>query len=361
MTALKVFVVDSLAECGAPAGAAPPSPSAPPPSPALSPHRTPAAPPASLVCAATLAVQRQEQMTTDALLADLGAVASVELITSIAAGAGTFRQRFAAGMRRADAVWLPAPAAGMLEQLAREVLRNGRILLGCRPDALRIAGSRRRMAHALARACIDAVPTYTPAQRLPGAGGAWVVRPDAGALWLDSHLFPSAAAALAWIGACHCAALEPPRRLPAALRHVLQPFIPGKLGSLSLLCRDGAAQLLACNEQRVAMRDNQFHFLGTTVNSLADNDGAFLRLAQAVAAAVPGLWGHVGVDFVSADRGPVVLDVCARPGAAYAGLHASLGCNPAALMLDLLTGPAGAAPPRPRPLAVSVDLAAFDG
>jgi predicted ATP-grasp superfamily ATP-dependent carboligase len=382
VTALKVFVVDSLDECGVPsaamsaatsaatsdrgaaAGAAPSGSSAPPP-PGRSSGRSSATPPANPppppACAATLAVQRQEQMTAYALLADLSAVASVELITAIAAGAGTFRQRFDSGLRRADAVCLPAPGASVLERLAREVLRNGRILLGCRPEALRIAGSRRRMAHALARACIDAVPTYAPGQRLPDAGGAWVVRPDAGAPWLDSHLFPSAAAALAWIGAQQCAAPEPRRRLPAAPRHVLQPFIPGKLGSLSLLCRDGAAQLLACNEQRVAMRDNQFHFLGTTVNGLADGDGAFLRLAQAVAAAIPGLWGHVGIDFVSAERGPVVLDVCARPGSAYAGLHASLGCNPAALMLELLGGPANPVPPRPRPLAVSVDLAVFDG
>ena len=40
---------------------------------------------------------------------------------------------------------------------------------------------------------------------------------------------------------------------------------------------------------RIAVRDNQLHFLGTTVNSMADSDGAFARLAQAVAAAVPGL------------------------------------------------------------------------
>jgi predicted ATP-grasp superfamily ATP-dependent carboligase len=120
------------------------------------------------------------------------------------------------------------------------------------------------------------------------------------------------------------------------------------------------AQLLGCNEQRVAVRDNQFHFLGTTVNSLPDSAGQFARLAQAVATAMPGLWGHVGIDFVLAERGAVVLAVHARVTASYAGLHASIGCNPAAMALDLLAQPCA---PRTwaKPLAVSVDVAAFSG
>jgi predicted ATP-grasp superfamily ATP-dependent carboligase len=141
---------------------------------------------------------------------------------------------------------------------------------------------------------------------------------------------------------------------------VLQPFIPGKAGSLSLLCCDGRAQLLSCNEHRIAVRDNQLHFLGTTVNSMADSDGAFARLAQAVVAAVPGLWGHVGVEFVIGVRGVVVLGVNARITPAYAGLRASLGCNPAALVMDLLEHPLrirpAAAAARPAAVAVSVDL-----
>ncbi|MBC7729218.1 MAG: ATP-grasp domain-containing protein [Microbacteriaceae bacterium] len=140
---------------------------------------------------------------------------------------------------------------------------------------------------------------------------------------------------------------------------MLQPYIPGKLGSLCVLCRDGAAQLLACNELRVAVRDEQFYFLGTTVNSLADADGALARLAHAVAAAMPGLWGYVGVDFVLAERDAVVLELSAQLGPWYPGLHASLGCNPAALALDLLRPDAARTQRRGKPLAVSVDVAAF--
>lgn len=291
-------------------------------------------------------LRRQGQIMLRALLADLVELPGIELITMDEPG--PFRRRFDACVQAADAVWPLAPeAGGMLERLSRQVLRSERILLGSKPNALRVAGSKLRTARALAKAGVAVAATYSPVQPLPPRAGAWVVTPDDGAGWLNTRIFPGAEAALAWIAASD------------ATGFVLQPFIPGKLGSLSLLCCDGAAQLLGCNEQRIAVRDNQFHFLGTTVNSMLDADGEFERLAQAVAAAIPGLWGHVGVDFVLAEQGVVVLEVNARMTTSYAGLHASIGCNPAALVLDLLAQPAGTARARAKPVAVSVDVAAF--
>ncbi|MET0858932.1 MAG: ATP-grasp domain-containing protein [Telluria sp.] len=291
-------------------------------------------------------LRHQGRMMLRALLADLGEVPGIELITM--GQPGSFRRRFNAGLQAADAVWPLAPeAGGMLERLSRQVLLSDRILLGSKPDALRVAGSKLRTSRALARAGVAVAATYSPGQPLPPGSGAWVVMPDDGAGCLETRIFPGAKAALAWVAASGTAG------------YVLQPFIPGKLCSLSLLCRDGAAQVLGCNEQRIAVRDNQFHFLGTTVNSMADADGGFDRLAQAVAAAIPGLWGHVGVDFVMAERGPVVMEVNARMTTSYAGLHASIGCNPAALVLDLLGQPAGTPRARAKPVAVSVDVAAF--
>jgi predicted ATP-grasp superfamily ATP-dependent carboligase len=291
----------------------------------------------------------QGQMMLHALRDDLGQVPGVELITL---GTGnvpsSFQRRFDASVRAADAVWPLAPqAGGMLERLSRHVLRRERILLGSKPHALRVARSKLRTSRILARAGIDVVPTYAPGQPRPADRGAWVVKPDDGCDVDDTRIFGTADAALAWIAS------------QSAACYILQPFIPGKLGSLSLLCRDGVAQVLGCNEQRIAARDNQLYFLGTTVNSLPDDDGAFERLAQAVASAMPGLWGHVGIDFVLAERGAVVLAVNARMTTSYAGLHASLGCNPAAMVLDLLAQPAPVPRVRAKPVAVSVDVAAF--
>jgi predicted ATP-grasp superfamily ATP-dependent carboligase len=319
-------------------------------------------------------LRRQGEMVLQALLADLGALSGIEVVTPAGLAPGTVRDggvdigiaaldtggaadwphrfgtRFASGMDAADAVWpLASESEGALEHLSRAILRGKRLLLGSAPGAVEVAASKLKLARVLAEGGIAVVATYSPHAALPQDGGPWVVKPDDGAGCLDTRLFRDRTEALAWI------------RASAADHYVLQPFVAGKLGSLSLICCDGRARVLACNLERMAMRDNRFHFLGSVVNGLADDDGALARLAQQVAAAIPSLWGYVGVDFVLTANGAMVLDVNPRLTAAYAGLHASIGCNPAALVLDLLNNPAAnpaamAAPAGMR-RAVSVDVA----
>jgi len=295
-------------------------------------------------------LRRQGDMLLQALQADLRALPGIELTTlaSVQDAPHTqpaFSERFEACLEAADAVWpLATESEGLLERLSQEILRANRILLGSAPGAVRVAASKLTVARALADGGVPVAATYSPHTVLPDVAGAWVVKPDDGAGCFDIRLFSDRAAALAWI------------RAAAVEDYVLQPFIAGKLGSLSLLCCDGVARVLSCNLERVAMRNNRFHFLGSTVNGLGDHDGALERLAQQVAAAIPSLWGYVGVDFVLTDQGAVVLDVNPRLTAAYAGLHASIGRNPAGLVIDLLNGPSAMPGSVGKRRAVSVDL-----
>jgi len=311
------------------------------------------------------ALAQQGGMLLQSLLADLGAVPGVELHTMPAAdeapppGAGAcgaaaagdiaFGARFAACLQAADAVWpLAHETEGLLETLSRDILRGNRVLLGSAPGAVRVAASKLEVARALADGGVPAVPTYSPHASLPEGQGAWVVKPNDGAGCLDTRLFSDRAAALAHV------------RANAGQDYVLQPFVAGELGSLSLLCCDGKALVLACNRERVAVRDNRFHFLGSTVNGMMDTDGTLAALAQGVAAALPTLWGYVGVDFIRGAAGAVVLDVNPRLTAAYAGLHASIGCNPAGLVIDLLKGADTlGTPAATRRRAVCVDIDSF--
>lgn len=302
------------------------------------------------------ALSQQGAMLLHALLADLAALPDVELHTMPAADAPGpsgaslagqgFGQRFDACLQAADAVWPLVLEAGLLEDLSRDILRGQRILLGSAPGAVRVTASKLRTARALADGGVPAVPTFSPHAPLPDGEGAWVVKPDDGAGCLDTRLFSDRAAALAHV------------RASAAQDYVLQPFVAGELGSLSLVCCDGKAWVLACNRERVAVRDNRFHFLGSTVNGLDDADGALAGLAQQVAAALPTLWGYVGVDFIRNADGILVLDVNPRLTAAYAGLSASIGRNPAGLVIDLLKGAAAPAAPLAR-RAVCVDVASL--
>lgn len=300
------------------------------------------------------AQRRHGALMLEALCADLRLLPGVDLLTceDVAPANQPFDQRFAECVLAADAVWPLAPVAGgVLEHLSREVLRHGRILLGSTPGTVRIAASKRATCALLQRAGVPTVPTFDPGAMPDADGGAWVAKPDDGAGCTDTRLFHDRGAARAAAGA------------QRGREQVLQPFIAGRVGSLSLLCRDGVAQVLGCNELRMAVHDNQFRFLGATVNGLAGLAPQLEALAQAVAAALPGLWGYAGVDFILADGGPLVLDVNPRLTVSYAGLHASTGVNPAGAVLALLQGSPLAACPPPvlaAALPVSVDVAALD-
>ena len=196
----------------------------------------------------------------------------------------------------------------------------GKWLLGCRPDAVHIAASKHATAARLAGAGVTTVPTFATPDLLTGAV---VAKPDDGVGCEDTLLFADAAAAQAWHD-------TPPRAM-----HVFQPYVAGESLSLSLLCCDGQAQLLSVNRQHVRLAGDHFEFHGVTVNALGDGDGRYAALAARVAAAIPGLWGYVGVDLIAGAFGPMVLEVNPRATVSYAGLRAALDCNPAQHVLAL--------------------------
>jgi tyramine---L-glutamate ligase len=228
-------------------------------------------------------------------------------------------------IREADAIWPLAPESnGILESISTRVLLHNKVLIGCTPAAIRLTSSKYRTSRALSAAGIAAVPTYHAHANLPSGLQAWVVKPDDGAGCSDTRIFSPPTAARKWIAAQHHGG------------YVLQPYISGRPCSVSVLCGYGAVFLLGCNDQRIAVADNQFHDMGSTVNGIDDESGELERLACRVIAAIPGMWGYVGIDFILTDQGPVVLEVNPRMTLSHAGLHASIGINPVEMLLNLL-------------------------
>ncbi len=223
----------------------------------------------------------------------------------------------------AQAVLPVAPESGaLLEGLSRAIRRRGRRLLGCHPEAVRIATGKGATAARLGAAGIATVATRPASHLGPGEPGPWVVKPEDGVGCDGVRLVNGP-----WHGL--------PRGLsPGPPEPVVQAFVPGEPVSLSLLCAGGRSRLLSVNRQWLTQDGGGFRFRGCTVNSRAD-DGTLARLGQAVAAAVPGLWGYVGVDLVLASDGPRILEVNPRPTTSYAGLHDALGANPGAWLLEL--------------------------
>ena len=226
-----------------------------------------------------------------------------------------------------DCVWPIAPeTGGALARLSELVLEQDGRLLGSEPDAVRLTASKRATAAHLNAHRVPAVPA-TESGDLPHAPYGWVVKPDDGAGCEDTHLFESETALRRWLGRQH---------RPDGL--VVQPYVPGEPLSLSLLCRGGEAWLLSINRQDVIVNRGRFEFRGVAVGATDDHNGEYIRLARKVAAAIPGLWGYVGLDLVEGADGPMVLDINPRLTTSYAGLRRALGVNPASLVLDLARG-----------------------
>ncbi|QAZ40635.1 hypothetical protein C1M51_15035 [Methylibium sp. Pch-M] len=229
-----------------------------------------------------------------------------------------------------DRVWVTAPeSAGLLLQLA-EAVEPAR-WIGSDRAAIRLCSSKRAtLAHLAARGLATPLAFDAGARQ-------WVVKPGDGAGTQDTRRHAQRAAAQA----------DLQQRRARGASATLEPWVDGEPLSLSLLCRDGAAELLSINRQRIAIsEDGRLRDDGVLINALALDDArapVLVRTAQAVARAIPGLRGFAGIDLVwHAQRGPVVIEVNPRLTCAFVGLSAALGRPLAAQILALHEEPVDA-------------------
>ncbi|MBP2296281.1 ATP-grasp domain-containing protein [Azospirillum rugosum] len=238
--------------------------------------------------------------------------------------------------READAVWPIAPETeGALERFSRMVESAGRRLLNSAADAVAVASSKAATAAALSAAGLPVVPGW-PVGGLgadgPRGDGPWVVKPDDGAGCVDTRLIRDRSEWTAWLEEADRAGF------------VAQPFQPGTPASLSMLCRDGRAWLLTVNRQDVCLSGRFFAYGGGIVGGMPTTP-PLADLARGVAAALPGLFGYVGVDVIAGPDGPTILEVNPRLTSSYVGLRRATGLNIAAAVLDLARDPP--VPPSP--------------
>lgn len=283
---------------------------------------------------------REGDMMLASLVKDLGALSGVDVVATrdarlpatdlpadfrvVESGDDSW-SLWSSLVRTVDALWPIAPeASGLLERLSRLTPDSPVRLIGCTPEAIRLTASKRATAAHLAAAGVPVVPTWPPGA-IDHTEAGWVAKPDHGAGCDDTFLFSRRSDLEARLA-----------RRESKEQMVVQPYVPGPAGSLSVLCAGGDVWLLACNRQEMALHDGRFHYLGSVVGGLEARRAVYKTLAAQVGEAIPGLWGHVGIDFVESTAGPVVLEVNPRLTTSYAGLHRALGVNPAGLVLDLL-------------------------
>lgn len=277
-----------------------------------------------------------------ALLEDLDEIDGVELLTTRDARMSPLQfpacrievigehddiwQRWEQCVAQSDAIWPIAPESdGILLRLTELALLHGKQLFGSSPAAVKLTSSKSATVDALALAGIKVVPTFVPDDWSLAGAGPWVAKPNDGVGCEDSSYFSDSTAMLGW--------LQDNQRL---WTHVVQPYLPGIPASLSMLCLNGRAYLLSCNRQKILLTGGAFHYSGSIVNDMQAHWETFDVLARAIAIAIPGLAGYVGVDvLVDADGSPCVLEINPRLTTSYTGLKQAIGCNPASLTLEL--------------------------
>ena len=249
--------------------------------------------------------------------------------------AGDFEAGFDTALDRCDAAIVLAPeTGGVLASLIDRVEASGRLLLGCDAETCRIAGSKSRTADHLALNGIAVLPHHADPDRigrLTGVPGRWVVKPDDGAgcdglQIVDDHL--AAARVLRTRGS----------------GHIAQPWLEGEARSMNLLCARGEAVLLSVNRQYLRHDDDHVSLAALGVGEVAA-DAHHAALAARIAAALPGLLGHVGVDLLHTDDGPLVVEINPRFSTSVCALRSTLDLN---LLAATLAAARGQPLPHPR-------------
>ncbi len=292
-------------------------------------------------------LRREGELMTRALTRDLGAVPGVRpsltrdrrlgmsLGTSLGAsfdeaqvhligGNEDWTPRLRELLEAADAFWPIAPeTGGVLAGLCELCEQSGRLLLNSSSAAVRRASSKRLTADALRKAGVPCVETWCAGDRRferMNGGEKVVVKPDDGVGCENARLVTAALA-----------------RETVRDGEVIQPYLEGRAASMNVLYGGDAHRVAGLNLQEVERIGGGFSLKACTVNGLRGQPYHFDAMAGRLRQAIPGLAGHVGVDFVVHGREVRVLEVNPRLTTSYAGLHRSLGVNPAACVLALLS------------------------
>ena len=306
----------------------------------------------------TSSLLREAMLMRDALLHDFSLLKDVEIITTYDArlSSSTKTQQairideksnameiWQSLLQGCDAALLIGPETdGILRELTKIIALSSAKNLGCNQPAVNVASSKYATFQALKTANILTISTHAASTYITSSLNAdesisngYVVKPDDGAGCDDTFYFQNKGMLREWLNL----------NVDKLARYIVQPYQTGMAASISVLCKDGEAWVLSGNQQKVAIKSNQssqaevFQYHGSVVNALTHYNAAFVRLADRIAKAIPGLNGYIGIDVIIDDEAIYVVEINPRITTSYIALHESLACNPAELLLDLVDNP----------------------
>ena len=228
-------------------------------------------------------------------------------------------------MNDADAVLIIAPESeDVLLNLTLMAEQSECYHLGSSSISVHTASSKLKTANLLSKNNIPCIETSSLKDKtIPENLNGWVIKPDDGVGAEDCYF---------------CADVKALDRLKDSIcteNFVIQKYVSGIPASLSMICYQGKAQLLACNKQEFSFDNGKGKLKGLVVNGLLDQWSVFDTIAQDIARADKELWGYIGIDLIVTETGPVVVEINPRLTTSYVGLRESLALNPAELIVSI--------------------------
>lgn len=228
-----------------------------------------------------------------------------------------------------DAVWLIAPETeGILADWTRFFTGQDKILCSSIADVVELCQNKLETTKVLTRAGLDCVPSQPFDFSMPKEEGQWIVKSNNSVGCHEVYLIASKSGREKVI-----------KKLDKTHHYILQPYIAGKVLSLSCLFNQGQAYLLCCNEQQMDIMDQQFVLRACSVNVCSEKEVQHRILCQKIAVAMPLLFGYIGIDLIETQQGELlVLEINPRLTSSFAGIKAAIGVNVAQQVFTMQKG-----------------------
>jgi predicted ATP-grasp superfamily ATP-dependent carboligase len=278
------------------------------------------------------AMYREGRAMRDAVVADFGQVAGVEVLTPPGDGLPYSDDRFRADLSRSDRQLVIAPESnGVLLGLANRCDAGGHSL-GCTPAAIQLTADKLALADHWRG---HGIPTPATTDREPTACEAFPV------VWKPRDGCGSTATYLLHTGLDVSRARAAVAAGEYAGPMILQEFVPGRAASVAFLCGPAGNVPLLPTLQHLS-DDGRFHYRGGELPIASDLADRAVRLASRAAGCVQGLKGYVGADLVlgpAADGArDYVIEINPRLTTSYVGLRALADFNLARATLEVADG-----------------------
>lgn len=234
---------------------------------------------------------------------------------------------------KADAVLIIAPETdNVLADLQQQVLTANKHIIGCQPNAIRLTSHKDKCNQHLFKHNITAIKTTRasdwPTQSFTRSSG-YILKPIDGAGCIDTYQFDDSSSLQQHLST---------QTLATLTRAIIQPYLQGTSLSLSLLASHDDIEVLAINRQHITQSEQKLTLTACSINALDAIPFTLEQahqLAQQIHTAIPGLWGHIGIDLILMDDLAFVVDINPRLTSSYLALNDSLNLNPMSRLFEM--------------------------